>query len=173
MVDLKGYKVYWDTAFNGYTYNKVADVLKDTSYTITDLSPGKSYHIAVTCYDNSGNESQYSTDTVVTTLITGLDIMKGAIPDKFMLFQNYPNPFNPTTTISFALPLESKIEISIYNILGQEIKQLANLIESAGYHEITFNANNLASGIYFYRITAISTDGKREFNEVKRLVLLK
>lgn len=57
MVDLKGYKVYWDTAFNGYTYNKVADVLKDTSYTITDLSPGKSYHIAVTCYDNSGNES--------------------------------------------------------------------------------------------------------------------
>ncbi len=60
-----------------------------------------------------------------------------------------------------------------YNILGQEIKQLANTTESAGYHEITFNANNLASGIYFYRITAISTDGKREFNEVKRLVLLK
>lgn len=68
MGDLKGYKVYWDTAFNGYTYNKVTDVLKDTSYTITDLSPGKSYHIAVTCYDNSGNESWYSTDTVVTIL---------------------------------------------------------------------------------------------------------
>jgi subtilisin family serine protease len=91
----------------------------------------------------------------------------------FYLFQNYPNPFNPSTIIRYSIPAESKVTIKLYNLLGQELKQLVNATESAGYHEITFNAGNLASGIYFYRTIAISTDGKKDFVDTKKLMLMK
>ncbi|CAN5558600.1 hypothetical protein BH10BAC5_BH10BAC5_21110 [soil metagenome] len=75
------------------------------------------------------------------------------IPTKFELSQNYPNPFNPTTKINFALPLDSKVVLKIYDMTGREISSLINNeLKSAGYYSIDFNAGAFASGVYFYSI---------------------
>lgn len=108
-----------------------------------------------------------------TGTTTGLETLKDIIPNDFSLSQNYPNPFNPSTVIRYALPSESKVTLTIYNLLGQAINELVNDTKSAGYHEVNFKANNLASGIYFYRISATSIDGKHNSVDTKKLILLK
>lgn len=89
------------------------------------------------------------------------------IPDRFELYQNFPNPFNPVTTIVYALPKVSNVKLTIYNMLGQEIRTLVDEEQSAGWKNIQWNAVHFASGIYFYKITADS------FVDVKKLLLLK
>ncbi len=74
------------------------------------------------------------------------------LPKEFALHQNYPNPFNPNTKIKFDLPEPSNVVLSVYNILGERVTELINNQMDAGFHEINFNANNLPSGIYIYRI---------------------
>ncbi len=86
---------------------------------------------------------------------------------KYGLSQNYPNPFNPTTTIKYSLPKSSNVRLVAYNILGKEVATLVNGNESYGYHSVNFNASNLASGVYFYRLQA------GNFNSIKKLMLLK
>lgn len=81
--------------------------------------------------------------------------------------QNYPNPFNPTTTIEFALPHNSNVKLVVYDILGRSVANLVNGSLTAGYHKVNFNAANLSSGVYFYRIEA------GDFVSVKKLMLLK
>jgi hypothetical protein len=93
-------------------------------------------------------------------------------PARFALIQNYPNPFNPTTKISFNLAVDSKVSLTVYNLLGQEITKLANGNYSAGIHEVTFNATNLNSGVYFYRLTATGNNGQ-SFASVKKMILTK
>jgi hypothetical protein len=88
-------------------------------------------------------------------------------PTTFSLAQNFPNPFNPTTTIQFSLPQAGDVSLKIYNLLGEEVKTLVKEYRQAGKHSVQFNANNLASGIYFYRIQAGS------FVETKKMILLR
>ncbi len=95
------------------------------------------------------------------------------IPTSFTLYQNYPNPFNPSTVIRFALPFDSKVKLDIYNILGQRIAELINNAENAGYHEVVWNAANLASGVYIYRIEATSNSGRNIYSDVKKMVMIK
>ena len=95
------------------------------------------------------------------------DIQDDFPTTNFSLYQNYPNPFNPTTNISFQLAESSFTSLKIYNSLGEEIKTLLNKYISAGTHEIKFNAVNLPSGVYFYKLQA----GK--FSETKKLLLMK
>ena len=109
----------------------------------------------------------------LSDIITSTAKTKDIIVKDFKLYQNYPNPFNPSTKINYALPSMSKVVIKIYNLLGQEIKTLLNSTESAGNHEVTFYANNLASGIYFCRISATSADGRKTFADTKKLILMK
>jgi len=92
---------------------------------------------------------------------------KNKIPLSFALEQNYPNPFNPTTTIRYSLPEKSFVRLEIYNIAGQKIATLVDGEKNAGYYETKFDANNFASGIYFYVLRA----GK--FTERKKMVLMK
>ena len=74
------------------------------------------------------------------------------IPGAYQLSQNFPNPFNPTTNIKFAIPNSGNVKLSIYNVLGQEVAQLINGFKEAGSHNVTWNASNLSSGIYIYRL---------------------
>ena len=92
------------------------------------------------------------------------------IPNKYNIGQNYPNPFNPTTKIDFDLPKDSKINITIYDLTGKEIKTLINEYRSAGYYTVTFDASGISSGTYFYRMT---TDGDKSYVVTKKLVVVK
>ncbi|MFZ1518721.1 MAG: T9SS type A sorting domain-containing protein [Ignavibacteriaceae bacterium] len=89
------------------------------------------------------------------------------IPNEFTLEQNFPNPFNPTTKIKFSLPENQFVSLKVYNLLGQEVVTLVNENKTAGSYDISFNASNLSSGVYLYRIDAGS------FTSVKKLTLLK
>jgi hypothetical protein len=88
-------------------------------------------------------------------------------PVNFHLYQNYPNPFNPRTTIKFDLPHSIRVNLTVYNVMGQRVATLLNSLKSAGAHKVEWDASYLSSGIYFYRIQAGS------FSEVKRMVLIK
>ena len=88
-------------------------------------------------------------------------------PEAYKLSQNYPNPFNPTTKINFTIPAAGKVELTVYNILGQKVSTLINTRMIAGSHTVLFDAKNLASGIYLYQLKA----GDRVMN--KRMTLIK
>ena len=89
------------------------------------------------------------------------------IPTNFYLAQNYPNPFNPTTIIKYDLPQKSFVELKIYDILGRQVHTLVNEEKLAGTYQVDFNSNNLASGVYFYRIKT------GDFTKVKKMILLR
>jgi len=97
------------------------------------------------------------------------------IPTSFSLEQNFPNPFNPTTTIQFSLPKSGDVTLKIYNLLGEEVKTLVDEYREAGNHSVQFNANNLSSGIYFYRLQVLDpeTSSGQGFVETKKMLLLK
>ena len=90
-----------------------------------------------------------------------------AIPDGFYLFQNYPNPFNPSTIINYDIPQQSNVTLKIYNIVGEEIVTLVNEEQIAGRYQVRWDASQLASGIYFYKLQA------GDFTESKKMLLLK
>jgi hypothetical protein len=85
----------------------------------------------------------------------------------YALMQNYPNPFNPTTNISFTLPVDSKVRIAVYNLMGEEVAELANSDFISGNHIINFDATEYTSGVYFYRLKT------NEFVETKKMILIK
>ena len=89
------------------------------------------------------------------------------LPKVYALRQNYPNPFNPTTTIEFDLPKQSDVKLVVYDIMGHKITELVSGKLNAGYHKFNFNAANLSTGIYFYKIQA------GDFVSIKKMMLLK
>ena len=105
--------------------------------------------------------------------VTSVEIEDIIQPKTFILLQNYPNPFNPKTVISYQLSVIGNVQIKIYDILGKEITVLLDEEKSAGKYEIEFDASkyNLSSGVYFYKITIISSDGKRHTKTMKMILL--
>lgn len=99
--------------------------------------------------------------------ITNVEEENNFIPEKFTLYQNYPNPFNPVTVISYQLPAFSKVSLKIYDILGNEVATLVDEYKTPGTYEVAWNAKNLSSGVYYYRLTS------GNFSEVKKLILIK
>ena len=95
------------------------------------------------------------------------------IPSNFLLGQNYPNPFNPATSISYALPVESRVRISVYNILGEILVNLVDDIKPSGNYKVNWDASKLSSGLYLYKIEAIPQNGEKPFTQVKKMILLK
>jgi hypothetical protein len=93
------------------------------------------------------------------------------LPTKFVVNQNYPNPFNPVTNISFEMPFDGLVKLVVFDNLGREVKTLINENVSAGYHKTEFNAVNLPSGIYFYRINAVT--GTQTYEKVFKMMLVK
>ena len=94
-------------------------------------------------------------------------INKDLVQYKFNLSQNYPNPFNPTTTINYELPVSNKVTLTIYDVLGREIKTLVSKKQTAGKYKVTFDASAFSSGIYYY---TLKTD---QFKQSRKMVLLK
>jgi hypothetical protein len=99
--------------------------------------------------------------------LTNIARAESDIPREFSLYQNFPNPFNPKTIINYQLPMNSDVELSIYNLLGQRVATLFNKHQRAGYHQVEWDASNHASGVYFYRIEA------GEFQDVKKMILIR
>ena len=108
-------------------------------------------------------------DDIVGYVPTGVWSDKYVIPVEYKLNQNYPNPFNPSTIIRYTVKTSSLVTLKVYNLLGKEVAVLLNEDKQPGEYEVDFSAGkfNLASGVYFYRLTAGS------FTSVKKMVLLK
>jgi hypothetical protein len=134
---------------------------KQYSFTDNKLQSGK-YQYRLKMIDNDGTY-QYSS----------VENAEVAIPKDFAISQNYPNPFNPSTKIDYQLPLDSKVVLDIYNIVGQKVVELVNQTQSAGYYTINFGASNLSSGIYVYRLSAVNQSTGKNFSMIKKMMLLK
>ena len=98
--------------------------------------------------------------------------IKGQLPSGYNLNQNYPNPFNSSTMISFDLPEDGQVELSVYDLLGRKVITLLNESMAAGNHSVTWdgrsqNGENMATGVFFYRLQA------KDFNDTKRMLLVK
>jgi hypothetical protein len=88
-------------------------------------------------------------------------------PDKFELFQNYPNPFNPTTKIEYQLPADGVVNLKVYNLLGEEVATIVNGQQAAGYKSVEWNASQVSSGIYFYRLQCGNYSAMKKMMVVK------
>ena len=129
---------------------------KNYSFTDKNLSTGK-YKYRLKQIDFNGNFEYFELAEEVNI----------GIPDKFYLSQNYPNPFNPVTNLEFGIPKPGFVSLKIYDVLGREMVTLVNEAKEPGYYKIKFNAADLASGVYFYRMTA------GDFVAVKKFVVMK
>jgi hypothetical protein len=94
-------------------------------------------------------------------------------PLQLVLEQNYPNPFNPITNISYSLPKESNVKLTIYNPLGEAVETLVEHVQSANSYEVVWNAVNVPSGIYFFSIEVSPTDLSKGFKQSRKMILLK
>lgn len=167
----------WNTVANAESYQfqlSEADsfkvLLADSSlasltFDVHDLAENTSYYWRVRSQNKAGYSAWSDTLSFTTMLVT--DIETDAIPTEFGLSQNYPNPFNPSTVISYQLPVSSRVELKVFDMLGREVAVLVNERRPAGEHAVTFNAHGLASGIYIYQLNA----GEKTFT--KRLTLIK
>ena len=119
---------------------------------------------------NGMGTSPFSTIFFFTTTMTGIVNVSSQVPERYGLFNNYPNPFNPSTKIKFDIPASngtSNVRLSIFDASGREVSTLINSQISPGSYEFEFNAKDLTSGVYFYRLTA------GNFVETKKMMLVK
>lgn len=138
--------------------------------TLTPITLENPNH-SLTFYYNDYSSGQAEVKTI-NPEIGAISASSIALPTAFGLSQNSPNPFNPTTTIAYALPQAGDVKISVFNILGQNVKDLVDGYMPAGNHQVVWDGKDrsgaaVASGIYFYKISA------RDFTDTKKMVLLK
>ncbi|MFI5144056.1 MAG: YCF48-related protein [Ignavibacteria bacterium] len=171
---------YFMNANTGYAcgWNGVIIYTTDAGSTWTTQSSGLS-EILTSVYFTTSLTGYITTwyGHVLKTTNGGLSFINkisSEVPSDFMLYQNYPNPFNPSTKIEFLLPLtkgvggmDNNVLLSVFDITGKQVATLINESLTSGKYEVTFNANGLSSGIYFYKLTTGS------FSETKRMILLK
>ena len=168
-MDLSTANLKFTNGFQQGTTYWVNNLYTDTSYQVmgSDLSnftvslPGYGSEV----YTISNNEEMVSLPPIPP--IVSVDNEATNQPKEYSLFQNYPNPFNPSTVIRFAIPQSGLVKLKVFDILGREVKTLVNDELTSGVHEIEFNASNLSSGIYFYRIESGS------FVQTKKMILIK
>lgn len=110
---------------------------------------------------------KFSNTLRVVQIPIGIVKNSNSIPSRFQLYQNYPNPFNPITRISFDIPKRGLVVLKIFDILGREVSVLVNEFKQPGRYNINFNSENIASGVYFFRLTA------GEFTETRKMMLIK
>lgn len=125
---------------------------------------------------NGTNTEFYTLPVKVTGTWQALTSVGGqkTLPEGFVLEQNFPNPFNPSTTLSYRIAERSSVRLSIFNTLGQKVSEIVNGIKEAGLHQHSFNASQLSSGVYFYRIESLSEQNNgKMFVDTKKMILLR
>ena len=103
----------------------------------------------------------------INATISGVSISSSVIPENFSLSQNFPNPFNPSTKINFNIAKSGLAKLTVFDLSGKEISTLVNESMNAGSYSVNFNAMNLSSGVYFYRLQA------EGYSEMKKMTLIK
>lgn len=173
-IDLDGYKLY--QSFNGNPFSLLTTLeLNETSFTdpgvvIGDNKFDPSVCYELTAFDLSENESDpcFPKCTKAGGINKrGLTSINEEVPEEYFLFDAYPNPFNPTTQIKFALPEKSTVKLTVYNILGEKIATLLDRQLKEGFYEYEFDASDLTSGTYIYRLET------NQFSSAKKLMLVK
>ena len=155
------------------------------SYSISDsIKPGSAYWVKVSQSGQLVLSASSVTSASNSSLLRRIRIVpsselpppppgvEGAdpashIPHQFALEQNYPNPFNPTTRIEYDLPVAARVQVTIYNLLGQEVAKLVDERQDAGFKSVEWNASKIASGVYFYRLVS------DKFTDMKKLIVVK
>ena len=134
------------------------------SFTDKNLTTGK-YKYRLKQIDFNGNFEYFNLAEEVSI----------GVPDKFELSQNYPNPFNPVTNLEYGIAKLGFVSLKIYDVLGRELVTLVNEIKEPGYYKIQFNASDLSSGVYFYRLVVSSPNPMTadDFVAVKKFVVMK
>jgi len=141
-------------------------IANDTTFTDSTGQGGIKYFYRIAAYRDT-IISAYSNIISLVNVVTGITNLLSGVPRQFQLYQNYPNPFNPSTQIRIALPVQSHVNITLYNILGSVVERLYEGELTAGYHEFQFNAGKLSSGVYIYRMNAGT------YSNVLKMLLLK
>lgn len=137
-------------------------------FVLDDLIAADSCEVVVFVQDNGSKEILQAAKVQIIDLVeTKIEDESAEPPSVFEIFPAYPNPFNSSTTIAFSMPQAQFVTLTVYDLLGREVETLLDDHRPAGIHNITFDASDLASGVYFYRIKA------GESVESRRMVLLK
>ena len=169
--DIAFYNIYRaeESGFTPSAANKIATIETSSEsirYNDVEYDGSVQFYYVIEVIDDGGNKAFSDEVNTITS------VENEAVPTVYSLAQNYPNPFNPATTIKFGIPQAADVTIKIYDILGQEVQTLVNRNLSAGFHTVNFNASNLISGMYIYRIQANGVDGSN-FTDVKKMLLVK
>ena len=140
------------------------------------VNPGETVKVLVKFNDYSGtyllhcHNLEHEDDGMMLNIKidnpTSLDDDKST-PEAFELYQNYPNPFNPSTSISYKIPSTGYVTLKVYDAIGNEVAKIVDEIKSAGKHTVTFNASNLSSGIYYYKLQS------GNYTETKKMLLIR
>jgi hypothetical protein len=162
---------------NGQFVQKIVDSVENTGRYVwkipaAGILPDSSYTLRVT----NLNDTTVVADSPKFALLIATGVHdRDAGPLTFSLFQNYPNPFNPGTTISYQIPMRAHVSLIIYEMLGREVATLVDGVQEQGYRSVQFDAGNLSSGIYFYRLKAIdlSPESGRIFVQTRKLLILR
>jgi len=147
--------------FDGTSNYYLTDLMDGTVYTISPLQRD-SYPVTIDGYQ--AKVFYYGLDSVSVGVN---EPIISNLPGEYKLLQNYPNPFNPVTRIKYQIKENEKVTLKIYDMLGREVITLVDAMQNKGNHEVSFNASNLSSGIYFYQLNTAN------YSDVKKLILLK
>jgi endo-1,4-beta-xylanase len=162
----KSYRTQVSTT-SGFSTIVSDTTVSDTTFQLEPLAANTRYYWRVAAANDSGMSS-YSNGVAFVTgdQIVGVEPMNET-PAAFALQQNFPNPFNPSTRITYDLPGSMHVKLSVYDVLGREVATLVNEQQSAGHYSVTFNAGQLPSGAYVYRIRAGTFETSRKLAIVK------
>jgi hypothetical protein len=120
--------------------------------------------------NNDGRQKGIESSRFIITISPGSALSNGEeseLPNQYFLSQNYPNPFNPSTVINFQLPENTRVSLRVFDMLGREVAMLVNGQVEAGYHSVNFDAGNLASGVYIYRLEAVNNVYTKKMTLIK------
>ena len=129
----------------------------------------QTYTITVIAHGKFGNTEQTPVHarTITMSVLTGITQFNNEIPEKFYLYQNFPNPFNPSTQIRFDIAKAGNVKIAVYDLTGKKVSELVNQNYEAGKYIVNYNASDLASGVYFYKIETA------DYTSIKKMILIK